>query len=52
MAVVKVRGTAHSTDLRAFEITNHGILMGATLVGYEGLLTGSPKAPSSHRSVS
>ena len=48
MAVVKVRGSAHSKDLRAFEITEHGIVMGETLGGYEGLLTGSPKlsAPS------
>jgi circadian clock protein KaiC len=42
MAVVKVRGSAHSNDLRAFEITDQGIVMGETLGGYEGLLTGSP----------
>jgi circadian clock protein KaiC len=43
MAVVKVRGSAHSKDLRAFEITHQGIVMGDTLSGYEGLLTGSPE---------
>jgi circadian clock protein KaiC len=43
MAVVKVRGSAHSNDLRAFEITDQAIVMGETLVGYEGLLTGSPE---------
>jgi circadian clock protein KaiC len=43
MAVVKVRGSVHSKDLRAFEITDKGILMGETLSGYEGLLTGSPE---------
>ncbi len=43
MAVVKVRGSAHSKDLRAFEITEKGIVMGETLGGYEGLLTGSPQ---------
>jgi circadian clock protein KaiC len=43
MAVVKVRGSAHSKDLRAFEITAHGIVLGETLGAYEGLLTGSPK---------
>ena len=43
MAVVKVRGSAHSKDLRAFEITEEGIVMGETLGGYEGLLTGSPE---------
>jgi circadian clock protein KaiC len=43
MAVVKVRGSVHSKNLRAFEITDKGILMGETLSGYEGLLTGSPE---------
>jgi circadian clock protein KaiC len=42
MAVVKVRGSAHSKDLRAFEITDEGIVVGETLGRYEGLLTGSP----------
>jgi circadian clock protein KaiC len=42
MAVVKVRGSAHSHDMRAFEITEDGIVMGETLGEYEGLLTGSP----------
>jgi circadian clock protein KaiC len=44
MAVVKVRGSAHSKDLRAFEITDQGIIMGEPLGGYEGLLTGSPES--------
>jgi len=43
MAVVKVRGSVHSKDLRAFEITDRGIVMGESLGGYEGLLTGSPE---------
>jgi circadian clock protein KaiC len=42
MAVVKVRGSAHSKDLRAFEITDEGIVVGETLGRYEGLLTGNP----------
>jgi len=42
MAVVKVRGSAHSKDLRAFEITDEGIVMGDALRRYDGLLTGSP----------
>lgn len=42
MAVVKVRGSAHSKDLRAFEITEDGIVVGKSLGNYEGLLTGSP----------
>ena len=43
MGVVKVRGNQHSKDLRAFEIDENGIVMGETLAGYEGLLTGSPE---------
>jgi circadian clock protein KaiC len=43
MAVVKLRGSAHSKDLRAFEITEDGIVMGETLGSYEGLLTGNPE---------
>jgi circadian clock protein KaiC len=43
MAVVKVRGSVHSKDLRAFEITNQGIVMGGRFAEYEGLLTGSPE---------
>jgi circadian clock protein KaiC len=42
MAVVKVRGSAHSKDLRAFEISDKGIVMGDALGAYEGLLTGRP----------
>ncbi|MDP1836921.1 MAG: gas vesicle protein GvpD [Reyranella sp.] len=41
LAVVKVRGSDHSKDLRAFEITETGIVMGEKLGSYEGLLTGS-----------
>ena len=43
VAVVKVRGSAHSKDLGTFEITEHGIVMGERLGGYEGLLMGSPE---------
>ena len=46
MAVVKVRGSAHSKDLRAFEITEDGIVVGEALESYDGLLTGSPVAPA------
>jgi circadian clock protein KaiC len=42
MAVVKVRGSAHSKELRAFEITEDGIVMGGTLRSYNGILTGNP----------
>jgi circadian clock protein KaiC len=42
IAVVKVRGSAHSKDLRAFEISEKGIVLGETLGRYDGLLSGSP----------
>jgi circadian clock protein KaiC len=46
MAVVKVRGSAHSKEIRAFEITGDGIVVGGALGRYDGLLTGSPVAPA------
>jgi circadian clock protein KaiC len=52
MAVVKVRGSAHSNELREFEINDDGIIIGRTVSDYEGLLTGHPlrtsAAGSSH----
>jgi circadian clock protein KaiC len=42
MAVVKVRGSAHSDDLRLFEITKTGIVVGKPLGNFKGLLTGDP----------
>ncbi len=47
MAVVKVRGSAHSKELRLFEITADGIVVGERLGNYQGLLTGSPRRVSS-----
>ncbi len=43
MAVVKVRGRAHSKELRLFQITGEGIRVGERLRNYRGLLTGSPQ---------
>ncbi|HEY3052683.1 MAG TPA: ATPase domain-containing protein [Thermoanaerobaculia bacterium] len=42
MSVVKVRGSVHSKDIRAFEISKTGIVVGETLETYDGLLTGHP----------
>jgi circadian clock protein KaiC len=42
MAVVKMRGSAHSDELRQFEITDAGIVIGKPVVNYEGLLSGRP----------
>lgn len=42
MAVVKVRASKHSNDLRQYTIGNGGIEMGTTLPDQEGLLGGRP----------
>jgi circadian clock protein KaiC len=41
MAVVKVRDSAHSNEIRQFEITDQGIQIGDRM-DYEGLLGGTP----------
>ena len=42
MAVVKVRASKHSNELREYEITEAGgVVIGAPLTGHGGLLTGS-----------
>lgn len=44
MAVVKVRSSQHSKELKEYEISSDGeIVLGQTLRGYEGLLTGAPR---------
>ena len=42
MSVVKVRGSAHSKEIRAFEITRKGLVLGEAFANYDGLLTGHP----------
>ncbi|HEX6178553.1 MAG TPA: ATPase domain-containing protein, partial [Thermoanaerobaculia bacterium] len=42
ISVVKVRGSAHSNEIRAFEISKNGIAIGEPLTYYNGLLTGHP----------
>jgi circadian clock protein KaiC len=42
MAVVKVRASNHSNEIRQFEITNEGIVIGDPVLDYEGLLGGRP----------
>jgi circadian clock protein KaiC len=42
IAVVKVRASAHSDELREFSIDGDGICIGATLPDQEGLLGGRP----------
>jgi circadian clock protein KaiC len=47
ISVVKVRGIAHSTDLREFRITDLGLEIDAGRVRYDGLLSGHPSLTSS-----
>jgi circadian clock protein KaiC len=48
MAVVKVRASDHSNELRLFHIDDHGIKIGDMVTGGEGLLGGQPSRE--HRS--
>ena len=41
-SVVKVRGSNHSKDIRLYEITEQGIVLGETLTEYAGILSGQP----------
>jgi circadian clock protein KaiC len=47
ISVVKVRGSDHSKDIRLFDITDAGIVIGETLSGYNGILSGRPTMESS-----
>lgn len=42
LSVVKVRGSAHSKNIRLFDITNEGIVIGEPLSDYVGIMTGHP----------
>ena len=42
LSVVKVRGSEHSKDIRLFDITDHGIVLGKTLNEYVGIMSGRP----------
>ncbi len=42
LSVVKVRGSGHSNDIRLFDITSEGIVIGETMSEYAGILSGRP----------
>ncbi|MFA5863903.1 MAG: ATPase domain-containing protein [Phycisphaerae bacterium] len=42
LVVVKMRGGEHSKDIREYEITPKGFVIGDRLTGYRGLITGVP----------
>jgi circadian clock protein KaiC len=44
LAVVKVRGSAHSDELRPYSIDDRGLQVGAAIKGYVGLLAGRPSS--------
>jgi circadian clock protein KaiC len=49
ISVVKVRGIAHSNDLREFRITDQGLEIEPGPVRFDGLLTGNPPSPTPSR---
>jgi circadian clock protein KaiC len=42
LSIMKVRGSKHSKDIRLFDITDEGILIGETLSEYAGIMSGRP----------
>jgi circadian clock protein KaiC len=42
MAVVKMRGSDHSKDWRAYEVTDRGLVVGRVMSEYRGILSGIP----------
>ena len=43
LTVVKTRGRAHRRELRTYEITDRGLVVGNALRGYEGVITAVPR---------
>jgi circadian clock protein KaiC len=46
MAVIKMRGSDHSRELRAYNVTGTGIQIGHALREYRGIITGVPERRS------
>ena len=42
LTIVKMRGSDHSREFRAYEITANGVLLRESLREYDGIITGSP----------
>ncbi len=42
MAVIKMRGSDHSHEIRSYEVTADGVVVGGPLVEYDGIITGVP----------
>ncbi len=43
MAVIKMRGSDHSHEIRSYEVTAKGVVVGAPLDGYDAIITGVPR---------
>ena len=43
LMVVKMRGGSHSTDIRGYDISAAGIVLGQRLTGFSHLITGLPE---------
>jgi circadian clock protein KaiC len=43
LVVVKMRGGEHSKEIREYEITSKGLVIGKRLTGYRGLISGVPE---------
>ena len=43
MMIVKMRGGDHSKDIRGYEITSKGVVIGKRLTDYDRLITGLPR---------
>jgi circadian clock protein KaiC len=43
ITVIKTRSRQHSTDIRTFEITKRGLVVGGPLLDYQGIITGVPQ---------
>lgn len=40
IAVIKMRGSQHDNQLRTYEVTAHGLNIGAALTDFRGIVTG------------
>jgi circadian clock protein KaiC len=44
LSVVKMRGSEHATDFRTYQLSARGAVLGESLSGYRGIMTGVPEA--------
>ena len=42
IAIIKMRGSDHSHEFRTYQVTANGVVVGGTLKGYDGIITGVP----------